>query len=403
MARTTVVLFLITFITCLGFTNAKAQLGESYEIIPSPDVWYNDVDGIRIGVRFQGQVPGTFEDGPHRVDAGVWLGLWFPDLPVSYYLSYKNPISAWTEFGSEANIQAISSIRTGYSRHGLGFNKRWQQGFDERRYRELRLFNSYEKRFDKEYTAFPALWSGNDKLLTSLTLGLQNENRFGWYNLAVSGSVQYNEETYGYATLTAVQRVPFNDSWGLRFRGFVGLASGATAPEYLFARSTGQAIHTLQNGVTRAKGTIPHPWMESGNFHVAGGANLRGYTNDDVETFITGQPNLYRSIAAFNSEFDYPNPVRNLFDQIPFVSEFLRFRSYLFFDAGTPLGLGDESATVYADAGAGFSLSLNIPDYQGKDRGFVLRYEIPFWLSEPGVDDAFKYRSLFAFGAVISF
>jgi len=403
LARTIVVLFFITLITCLGFTNAKAQLGDSYEIIPSPDVWYNDVDGIRIGVRFQGQVPGTFEDGPHRVDAGVWLGLWFPDLPVSYYLSYTNPIQAWSEFGSEANIQAISSIRTGYSRHGIGLNKRWQPGFDERQFRELRLFNSYEKRFDHEYAAFPQLWSDRDKLLTSLSLGIQDENRFGWYNLNATGALQYNEDTFGYATFSAIQRMPFNDSWGLRFRGFLGLASNASAPEYLFSRSTGQAIHTLQNGVTRAKGTIPQPWMESGNFHIAGGANLRGYTNSDVEAFLSPEPALFRSIAAINSEFDYPNPIRNLFDKIPFVSEFLRFRSYLFFDAGTPLGLNDEETTLFADAGAGFSLSLNIPDYQGKDRGFVLRYEIPFWLSEPGMDDAFKYRSLFAFGAVISF
>ena len=83
--------------------------------------------------------------------------------------------------------------------------------------------------------------------------------------------------------------------------------------------------------------------------------------------------------------------------------EFIDFRSYLFFDAGLPLGIGDEATTIFADAGAGFSLSLNIPDYLGKPRGFVLRYEIPFWLSEPGSEDSLKLRHLFGFGAVISF
>lgn len=387
----------------LSFNRAEAQIGgENYELIPAPDLWYNDVDGIRVGVRFKGQVPGTFEDGPHRLDAGLWLGLWFPDLPVSYYLSYTNPISAWSEFGSEANYQAISSIRTGYSIHGIGFNKRWQQGFDERRFRELSIFNSYEKRFDKEYTAFPLLWSGQNKLLTTLTAESQDDNSLGWYNLSVSGGVQYNDDSYGFATITASQRVPLNQSWGLRFRGFLGLASNATAPEYLFSRSTGQAINTLQNGVTRAKGTVPQPWLESGKFQFAGGANLRGYTDADVESFIN-EPLLFRSIAALNTEFDYPNPVGRLFNRVPIVSELLNFRSYLFFDAGSPMGLGDESTALFADAGAGFSLSLNIPDYHGKDRGFVLRYDIPFWLSEPGIDNSFNYRSLFAFGAVISF
>jgi len=417
LARPTPVILLLLFTLCFSFSRAEAQTGGgSYEIIPAPDLWYNDVDGIRVGVRFKGQVPGTFEDGPHRLDAGIWLGLWIPDLPVSYYLSYTNPISRWSDFGSEASYQAISSVRTGYTVQGIGFNKRWQQGFDERRYRELRLFNSYEKRFDSEYTAFPMLWSDQDKLLTTLTAQLRDDNALGWYNLAISGGVQYNNDSYGFATVTAVQRVPFNESWGLRFRGFLGLASASTANEYLFSRSTGQAVNTIQNGVTRAKGTIPQPWMESGNFQFAGGANLRGYTSADVESFVfepcvdcnandfsLNQPVLFRSIAAINTEFDYPNPVKNLFDRVPYVSEFLTFRSYLFFDAGTPLGLGEESTDLFADAGAGFSLSLNIPDYLGKERGFVFRYDIPFWLSEPGTEDAIKYRSLFVFGAVISF
>ncbi|CAN5243142.1 hypothetical protein BH23BAC3_BH23BAC3_00820 [soil metagenome] len=417
MARSIAVILLLIIVSSLSFNRAEAQIGgDNYELIPAPDLWYNDVDGIRVGVRFKGQVPGTFEDGPHRLDAGLWLGLWIPDLPVSYYLSYTNPISAWSDFGSEASYQAISSVRTGYTVQGIGFNKRWQQGFDERRYRELRLFNSYEKRFDKEYTAFSLLWSDQDKLLTTLMAELQDDNTLGWYNLAVSGGFQYNDDSYGFATITAIQRVPFNQSWGVRFRGFLGLASTSTAPEYLFSRSTGQAIRTLRNGVTRAKGTVPQPWMESGKFQFAGGANLRGYTSADVESFvyepcvncnaddfILNQPMLFRTIAAFNTEFDYPNPVRQLFDRVPYVSEFLNFRSYLFFDAGSSLGLGEESTNLFADAGAGFSLSMNIPDYQGKDRGFVLRYDIPFWLSEPGTDDAFKYRSLFAFGAVISF
>src|SRR5690625_2965779 len=84
------------------------------------------------------------------------------------------------------------------------------------------------------------------------------------------------------------------------------------------------------------------------------------------------------------------------------ISDFLKFRSYLFMDAGRVLsdseyGLKvtgtaqDPSASplpppteLMADAGAGISLSFNIPDNYGKPRGFVLRYEVPFWLSEPG-------------------
>jgi hypothetical protein len=411
--------FLIFIVLSLALvilpTQSEAQT-RSYEVLPAPSIGYNSIDGIRLGLRLKGQVPGTFEDGPHRLEAGFWFGAWLPDLPVSYHISFTEPISAWSEYGSEASVQAITSVRTGYHIHGLGFNKRWQTGFDERRYRELSIFNTFEKRFDDEYTAFPLLWSDQSKVLTTVTAELQNDNPLGWYNIELSGSLQYLDQTYGVANLTAIQRIPFNDYWGFRLRGFLGAATSQTAPEYLFSRSSNQAINWMRTGLTRAKGTIPQRWMESGNFQVAGGANLRGYTSQDVELFNPTpgvneilipenyNPGLFTSIASVNAEFDYLNPVALLFNRIPYVSEFISFRSYLFFDAGRSLGFdASEPDDLFADAGAGFSLSLNIPDYLGKPRGFVLRYEIPFWLSKPGMEDSLKMRHLFALGAVISF
>jgi hypothetical protein len=379
---------------------------KSYEWIPAPDVWYNDVDGIRLGIRLKGQVPGTFEDGPHRLDAGFWLSTWFPKTLVSYYLSFTEPIQSWSDYGNEASIQLISSIRTGYHQHGIGFNKRWQQGFDERKFNEFSTFITFEKRFDREYTPFPALWSEDEKLLTNVLYELQNENSLGRYNLSYQGSLQYLNNFYGAMTTTGTQQIPFNEYWGLRLRGYFGLASADSAPEYLFSRSSSISVNWLNSGLTRAKGTIPQPWMESGNVQVSGGANLRGYTGRDISSFdgSSGNPFLFNSIVAFNSEFDYYNPVAMLFEKIPYLTEFLSFRSYLFFDAGTPTGITDDSTgSLFADAGAGFLLSLNVPDYLGRQRGFVLRYDIPFWLSEPGPEEAFKIRHLIGIGAVISF
>lgn len=402
MARTHTLIFIfLTALYILTPDTSQAQ-AKSYELIPAPDLWYNDVDGIRVGVRLLGQVPGTFEDGPHRLDAGFWLGTWFPDLPVSYYLSFTEPVSAWSEYGSEANIQLISSVRTGYHLHGLVLNKRWQEGFDERRYREFRWMNTLEKRFDEEYTAFPQLWSDETRLLSGIALELQDDNTLGWYNISGTGTLQLLDEVYALASLTAIQRIPFNENWGLRLRGFVGASGSSSVSEYRYSRSSSPAVETIQSGITRAKGTIPQPWMESGYFQVSGGANLRGYTKQDIDSFTdSSTPVLYNSITAFNTELDYPNPIRHLFNRIPYLSEFMEFRSYLFFDAGIPLD--EDQSTLFADAGAGFSLSLNIPDYLGKPRGFVLRYELPLWLSEPGAEDSLKLRHLIGFGAVISF
>ena len=400
------ILFLFAAVLFLTETDDVEAQTSRYELLTSPDLWYNDVDGIRAGARIKGQVPGTFEDGPHRLDAGIWLGTWLPDLPVSYYLRYTEPISAWSDYGSEASVELVSLIRTGYHRHGAGFNKRWQQGFDERRYREFRTRTTFEQRFDDEYVQFPVLWSDQAKVLTRVTGELRNDNRLGWYNLSLNGTLQYLDDGFGTAELEAIQRVPFGETWGLRFRLFSGMATSNTLPEYLFPRSSSPAIDWISNGVTRAKGTIPQPWMRSGNMNVSGGANLRGYTSADIATFRGDDPLpfLFNSVAAFNAELDYPNPIGVLFKQIPYASEFLTFRSYLFSDTGRSLGLSDgKPDTVFSNAGAGFALSLNIPDYLGKPRGFVLRWEVPFWLSEPGDEDSFAFRSLFGFGAVITF
>jgi hypothetical protein len=55
------------------------------------------------------------------------------------------------------------------------------------------------------------------------------------------------------------------------------------------------------------------------------------------------------------------------------------------------------------NAGIGLQFSLNIPDFLGKPRGFAIRYEVPFWISEPDAGDSnFEFSSLLGFGAVIS-
>lgn len=397
------------FLFLYAFESETASQNKGYEILPSPDIWYNDVDGIRLGVNLLGQVPGSFEDGPHRLRAGVWVGLWFPSTPLSYHLTYTEPIGRLSDFGSEASVQLLSSFRTGYHIHGAGLHKRWQRGFNERNFRELSIVNTFEKRTHFEYTPFPSLWSDESKFLTSFTFLLQNENSLGEYGIKFNSLIQYLSPVYLNHSLSIFQRADFNRYWGIRVRGFASLNGSNSGAEYLVSRSMKPAIEWMADGVTRAKGTIPQNWIESGMLHIAGGANLRGYTEQDVSLFEqcnnsdSSCNGLYHSFLALNSEFDFWNPVDALFNRNNYASEFLRFRSYFFFDAGGSPGITEEmSSKIYSNAGAGVSFSLNIPNHLGKDRGFVIRYEIPFWLSSPSGEESFSFRSLFGFGAVIS-
>ena len=397
--------FVLIFLFIVHSPSIQAQYeSRNYEILPAPDLWYNNVDGIRIGLRLKGQVPGTFEEGPHRLDAGFWLGTWLPVNPFSYYISYTEPITAISDYGSEGNVQLVSSIREGFQRHAVRFNKRWQKGFDERDFTEAGLLLTYQQRYDNEYTPFPLLWDDKAQGLIETYYRFSTNNKFG--RLQLSSRLQLNviDEIFPVARVSASQAFDISSSFQFNLRGFLGVAGSDSSPQYLFMRSQSSAIQQVDAGLTRSKGTIPEPWIGSGIVQLSGGANLRGYTYKDINSLKGGLPELFTSMAAINTELDYPNPLNGLFEKVSIVSEFLNFRSYLFFDAGKSLQINEfEANDLFANAGPGFSLSLNIPDYLGKPRGFVIRYDLPLWLSAPGDEESFKFRQVVGIGAVVSF
>lgn len=420
-------LFSLLFFSIL-VPNLHAQ-EESYGFTFAPDLWYNDVDGSRIGIRVLGEVNGTFKDGPHRVDVGIWLGTWLPKNPISYYASLTEPIAAISDFGSEGNIQFISSVRTGYSQHRIQFNKRWQQGFDEYSYKELALYFSQEKLIDDEYHPYSLLWHNQQKSLFGFNFKVSDSHDIGHFFAYAKLKQNINEESGSFTvgTIELQQRFNISARFKFRLRGFAGFTSDDATPEYRFMSSMAPAQDWIDNGISRAKGTIPMPWLNAGSFHVGGGANIRGYLNRDIR-ILNSLPDseglvvfpLFKSIWSLNSEFDFPNPINKRVKKINIIGDLVNLRSYLFFDIGkgtdystyvfsfsntvTPTEGVHNPSKIIANTGTGVQLSVNIPDYLGKDRGVFIRYEVPFWLSDVSDSESnFSFRQLIGFGAIFSF
>lgn len=400
-----IVVIAAPFFLIVGSQKAVAQSDQGYQIVPAPDMWYNSVDGVRVGVRLRGETPGTFGDGPHRINAGIWLGTKFPAHPVSYYFSLAEPIPSLSDFGSEANITIETSYRTGFQSHGFTFNKRWQTGFNELNYTELGIGMSAEHRFEDNYLLYSQLWREEWLFPLSAKLLRTSDNRAGRYIISWSAHANFtgNHPDFFRTEIALHQRIPFSESFTFSGRIYTGLATERTAPEYLFFHSMNSARRWMDSGLTRARGTIPPVWMESGNIQITGGANLRGYLNQDIQALNNEAVPLYTSLSAVNVELDYPNPLNRFMTNVPVMGEFIDFRSYLFFDSGTSAGLTSiEESRILADAGPGFLLSINIPDYLGKSRGLIIRYDLPLWISHPGAESHFKFRNVIGIGAKIS-
>jgi hypothetical protein len=368
-----------------------------YKFIPAPDVWYNSEDGVRLGIRVLGEHEGSFKDGPHRLDAGVWFGTNIPENPVSYYLSFTEPVKSISDFGEEGSFQAITSIRTGFAKHSIQFNKRWQDGFNELKYKEVALSFSQEKMFDADYRPYPVQWSSSWKSLIGLNFMTHNESEENTFetNISFQQNVNPSSASFSVLNIEAWDVYPINNSFSLGLRVFGGFTSENATSEYLYTASYAQPILWLGNGVSRAGGTIPTSWLDNGFAHVSGSGNLRGYT-DTKFSDLTIQG--FNSIVALNTELEFPNPI-NASLQEGIIGEFVFLKSYVFVDAGSVF----ESNPLLVNAGIGLQFSLNIPDFLGKPRGFAIRYEVPFWISEPDAGDSnFEFSSLLGFGAVIS-
>ena len=385
-------------------TSLKAQ---NYKVSPYPDLWYNDVDGTRLGVRFIGEVEDTFKDGPYRMDAGVWVGTKIPTYPISYYISFTEPIMAISEYASEGNIHIESSSRTGYAKHTLSLNKRWQHGFNEFNYVELSLYGSYEKNFDSIYRLNPTNWSSEWKNILGTI----------FYFSKSTDLIDFKSEIWLQRVLNAgfnVLSVAISNGLQLgthtniNARVYIHRSSSNAFGEYLGNVWTNPENNWNNNGFQRAKGTLPSIWITDGFLHFAGGANLRGYVN---------QFSYYESVYAVNLELSFLNPIQRKIKSSTYFSEILEFKSYVFFDFGAGvneqfysntygkpdhLGLSDTGAL--ANAGLGFQLSANIPDYLGKDRGVFIRYDLPLWLSSPKKNEnTIRLRSVVGVGAIFNF
>lgn len=397
---------LILLASLMSVVGSSAAAQSKYQLAPGPDLWYNSVDGLRLGLRLKGQVAGTFGDGPHRLDVGLWLGSKFPKDPVSYYVSLTEPVPAWSDFGSEAAFEGFSSIREGMHAHGVNVRKRWQQGFNDREFVSGQLSAVYRQRYDNRYPAFPQLWQTRPVYEVSAGGLFRREiDVLGPYSLSARLSTGWvgADELRTYAQLELEQQAvtPLWKVFRLGHRIFVGFSGEETPVESRYRLGGGRAVDWVASGITRSRGTIPQPWMRDGWVAVAGGPNLRAYHRGEVLSLSEGGSVTHASVAGANLELELPNPVAWLLGKVPVVGGVVQSKLGLFYDGGAPLSGTD--SVFRADAGLGLTVGLDLPEYLGRNGALAFRYDVPAWMSHPGLGQPnWKYRSVLGVWSIIS-
>lgn len=372
-----------------------------YKLQWRPDLWYNATDGMRAGLKLNGQ----YAMRRHITEALVWyntgLGVYQgdgPADPVSYMVSYRH------EIRRAGQLEAHSRYLAGLWTHKAGWllerdHNRWSVGL---KYMERRRFEYLNPWGDFDMQAGLAsdqqLWSRGRNI--SLNLGYRRDYRYmqgsGALELGLRTNTPWSDARYGLLTATWTN-THTKGRFDFRTRAYAVAGEGSRFPAESAVYLWGANPEELQdNKYTRDLGSIPLTDMNAGmsNLGMAlgmgGGLNLRGFygymapntVGDTVLSFMRGNRG-----ASVNAELDFSR----LFSFIPKIP-MLGANIYLFGDAGI-LGLPFAGKTawsgVMADAGIGTVFSIrNWSKLSGKKRSWLqaanplnIRFDMPLWVN----------------------
>lgn len=389
-----------------------------------PDIWWNAVDGIKLGAHFRGNYMRTM----HRLDAAVWLNThilqqaqfepainegWYDRYdPVNYNIEYQSPL---TRNMPHLEIRLHSKLLDGlwYHRGGLSWEVDGKNNIQL--YAQTMWRNSI---YDLDYLLYPNEWSStsvtpNSTINAEWNRSLKYLGGRTWFNLHLSAPLLTNQFNYSFAELTAVNYNTLG-KLDVKTRLYGRYGRGNNLPYESILWSAGANPETMMNNkYTRSVGFVPTDWLgfspfTTNNFQQGGGLNLRGYAGNLVAEVRNGQILLGykgRSGASLNIEADFDR----YFPLKPkFTRKWLHIDLYAFADAGL-IELSSIStfnfnryweasptnmwSGILADAGLGTALTIKNWFGISEAKPLTIRFDMPFYMNQPpGTDDNLQFR-----------
>ncbi|MDP2176067.1 MAG: M1 family aminopeptidase [Bacteroidota bacterium] len=374
-----------------------------------PDVWFNAVDGVKVGVNTH----FDYARVKHVMDVSVWYNTGFGAEKVykagterdvfSYRLKYKHSV------GKDAFVFWDTRYLDGIFYDDLGFEKSFGKDQFIIHYKSIGMTKGGAKYWPYANSTFR-----EERSNTSLNIDHVRRYRYKNGNGAILSTLRGNGLTQDYGFGSFKSEVINQNKIGkldLKTRFFIQVIAGNNIPEEVLINLSGANMEQLlESKFTRSRGFIPEQWLGFGNtinhFHQGGGLNLRGYSGYLAPvTKDNQQYALYQGNAGISGslELDFDRLIRF---KPKFTRNWLRVDAYLFADAGilTNTDIADGiSSPLRMDAGVGTTWHI----YRWGKRNLIaplsLRLDAPFFLNTPPFADKGYLQSRWVVGIGRSF
>ena len=365
---------------------------DAYVVTWKPNFWYNDVDGLRSGIRFNGSYRNNY-----NFSLQTWFGAESKKLDGTLKYSPKGGFQQ----GSNYTIYGGRMEGRSFGTFGLTWNKGKYlfQGPQHRvniGYTFTRLddpayaFTEYD--VDGKTVAMQNWSAGDDGFIDA---GYRvNPRGISWqsdlqFNVRAGASALGSDVDFTRLDADVKLWWP-GQAVGVYLRGYAGAFVGNKddLPVQHTFSAFGADYHEqfLNSRLSRSRGAF----FTEAHYHKPGGGNLRGFYD---------RPELLGDqIVSANLELR-KNVKLPVLDQL-LIRRFLGSTEMtLFGDVGS-ISQNDKSETL-ADAGIGFYFQKNLPDKWYTfitGTSYRVRIDFPVWVNEPlGSDDNLKFRYVLSF------
>ena len=399
---------------------------KTYYIGLRPDIWWNPVDGLKIGAAFN----QTYVKKQHNLDGAFWFNsglLHNTDLksdPNTFYTTlFSYTLDYNHQLGKGKSIEYHSRINDGISSDVFTYIQKKQSNSW---FIQLKFLSSYMENnlFFHETPLVQQADYRHAFANKNHTVNMGYEHSFnkgrlnGKWNVKLRTPFLFSDVNYMGLQFESVQTLRiFGSKLKSRFYAAT-LATGNSQTQQVPLESQiflggANFEDMLDNKFTRTAGYIPQSMLwgatPGGNFQLGGGLNLRGYAGylAPVVAAKSGDVSyLFAGNSGVSGSFEYS--ISDYFKiKSNKINRYMRTHIYAFSDVGVlsalqlqEFGKGIESPAPFRmDAGIGSTFTVNRWGKRTAIKPFTIRVDLPVFLNRPPADqDYLAFRWLIGIG-----